>query len=180
MDTKWYVIRSVTGKEKQATEQIQAEIRNNGYDEYVKQVIMPLEKVYHLRNGKKVATERNHYPGYILIEMHPNILGEIKSLFKKINFVAGFLGDDKPICLRQTEVNRILGIMDELEHADEVMTEMYIVGEKVKIIDGAFTTFIGQIFDVNKEKKRIKMSVKIFGRETPIELKFEQVSKELA
>lgn len=179
-DTKWYVIRSVTGKEKQATEQIRVEIKNNGLDNYVEQVVMPIEKVYHIRSGKKVAVERNHYPGYILIEMQPTILGEIKQLFKGINFIAGFLGDPTPNCLRQTEVDRILGKMDELENSDGEMLDNYIVGETVKIVDGAFNTFIGDITAVNEDKKRIKMNVKVFGRETPIELKYNQISKELA
>lgn len=179
-DTKWYVIRSVTGKEKQVTEQIKSEIKNNNLDDYVEQVLMPIEKVFHIRNGKKVAVERNHYPGYILIEMQSKILGEIKQIFKNINFVAGFLGDPTPSSLRQSEVNRILGKIDELENADTEMAEQYIVGETVKIIDGAFNTFVGAITHVNEGNKRIKMNVKVFGRETPIELKFEQVSKELA
>jgi transcriptional antiterminator NusG len=107
------------------------------------------------------------------------ILGELESMFKKINFVAGFLGEPTPIALRESEVNRILGKMDELAHIDEIILDNYIVGETVKIVDGPFTTFVGKITDVFSDKKRIKMIVKVFGRETPIELKYEQVSKEI-
>lgn len=179
-DTKWYVIKSVTGKEKQVIEQLQAEIRNNGLGDLVDQVVMPTEKVFHIRNGKKVATERNHYPGYILVETAPTALGELKQLFKNINFATGFLGDSKPVSLRQSEVDRILGKIDELENADTASLEKYIVGETVKIIDGAFTTFVGAISEVFEDKRRLKMNVKVFGRETPIELKYEQVTKEIA
>lgn len=179
-DTKWYVIRSVTGKEKQVTEQLQAEIKNHGLDRYVEQVLMPIEKVYHIRSGKKVAVERNHYPGYILVETDIRALGELKQLFKNINFATGFLGDKHPVALRPSEVNRILGKIDELENSDTESLETFIVGENVKIIDGAFTTFIGEIIDVSDEKRRLKMNVKVFGRETPLELKFEQVTKELS
>lgn len=179
-DTKWYVIRSVTGKEKQVTEQLRVEIKNHGLDRYVEQVLMPVEKVYHIRNGKKVATERNYYNGYILVETDPSALGELKQLFKNINYITGFLGDRNPTALRQSEVNRILGKMDELENAEASSLEQFVVGESVKIIDGAFTTFVGAISEINEEKRRLKMNVKVFGRETPIELKYEQVTKELA
>lgn len=177
-NNKWYVIRSVTGKEKQVSEQLNAEIRNHGLDTYVNKVIMPIEKAFHIRNGKKVAVERNHYPGYILIETSSNIIGELKQLFKKINYVAGFLGDDKPIALRPSEVERILGKMDELTGKEEI-TETFIVGEKVKIIDGAFTSFVGDITNVNNDKQKLKMNVKVFGRDTQLELSYEQVSKDI-
>jgi transcriptional antiterminator NusG len=112
--TKWYVIKTVTNKEKKCKEQIDTEIRNHGYDHLVKQVVIPMERVYHVRSGKKVATERNHYPGYILIETDPKIIGELMVILKGINFVSGFLGGKDTVPLRPNEVTRILGKMDEL------------------------------------------------------------------
>lgn len=177
-DTKWYVIKTVTSKEKKCITQIETEFSNHGFDDQVKQIIIPLEKVYHIRQGKKVATERNHYPGYILIETYPNILGELMSVLKGVNFVQGFLGGDKPAALRQSEVTRILGKMDELASADETVLDKYFVGETVKLIDGPFTTFIGKVTDVNEDKMKLKLIVKIFGRETPLEVDYSQVSKD--
>jgi transcriptional antiterminator NusG len=175
---KWYVIKTVTSKEKQCKEQIDSEIRNNGFDSMVKQVVIPMEKIYHVRNGKKVATERNHFPGYILIEMVPRILGELKTIFKGVNFVSGFLGEDKPQALRQSEVNNILGKMDELANADETVIDHYSIGELVKIIDGPFNNFMGKVTTVNEDKKKLTLNVKIFGRETPLEVDYAQISKD--
>ena len=149
MSTKWYVIRTVAGKEKKAKEQLEAEFRNRKLDDKITQVIIPMEKVYMTRKGKKYTTERNYYPGYVLIEADPNIIGEIKQLNKYVNNVVGFLGGDTPTALRQSEVDRILGKMDELAHIDDIIIDNYIVGETVKIIDGPFTTFVGKITDVN-------------------------------
>jgi transcription termination/antitermination protein NusG len=178
MDTKWYVIRAVAGKEKKAKEQLEFEIKNLGFDDKVKQLLIPVEKVYHVRNGKKVASERNHYPGYILIEADPSIIGEISGLNKIVNFVVGFLGDKKPQPLRELEVNRILGKIDELATADDILICNYSIGESVNIIDGPFSNFNGTVTEIFEEKKRIKLDVKIFGRSTPLELNFEQVLKQ--
>lgn len=181
-NTKWYVIKTVTSKEKKCKEQIDREISNHGFDKHVKQVVIPMEKVYHVRSGKKVATERNHYPGYILIETDPLIIGELTVLLKDINFVSGFLGaDDKskePVALRPNEVTRILGKMDELANADETVLDKYFVGENVKLIDGPFNTFVGKVTEVNEEKMKLKLNVKIFGRETPLEVDYSQVTKD--
>lgn len=178
MDTKWYVIRTVTGKEKKAKEQLEAELRNRKLNDKISQVVIPMEKVYMTRKGKKYTTERNYYPGYILIEADPNIIGEIKHLNKHINNVVEFLGGDNPTALRQDEVNRILGKMDELSMADETTLEHFYIGETVKIVDGPFASFIGKISDVNEEKRRVKLEVKIFGRPSPLELEFSQIHKD--
>jgi transcriptional antiterminator NusG len=177
-ETKWYVIKTVTNKEKQCKEQIVREIKNRGYDKYVKQVIIPMEKIYHIRQGKKVATERNHYPGYILIETQESIVGELKTLLGAVNFVPGFLGGDNPVPLRNSEVTRILGKMDELANSDETVLEKYFLGETVKLIDGPFNSFVGKVTDVNEEKMKLKVNVKIFGRETPVELNYSQVTRD--
>ena len=178
MDTKWYVIRTVTGKEKKAKEQLDAEFRNRKLNDKILQVVIPMEKVYMTRKGKKYTTERNFYPGYILIEAVPDIIGEIKHLNKSINNVVEFLGGDNPIALRQSEVERILGKMDELLMADDKSLEQFSIGETVKIVDGPFASFVGTINEVNEEKRRVKLGVKIFGRLSPLELEFSQIHKD--
>jgi transcriptional antiterminator NusG len=177
MNTKWYVIRTVTGKEKKAVEQLEAEFKNPEYEGKIKQILIPMEKVYMSRKGKKYTTQRNYYPGYVLIEVDPSIIGEIKNLNKRVNNVIEFLGGEKPIALRPDEVNRILGKMDELSMADEKTLDIYHIGENVKIIDGPFVGFVGSIDEVNNDKKRVKLGVNIFGRKTPIELEFNQIDK---
>ncbi len=177
METKWYVIRSVNGKEKKAKEQLEFEIEAKGFANKVKQLVIPMEKVYHVRKGKKVAVERNHYPGYILIETEPNIIGELSGLHKIVNFVIGFLGGDNPQPLKPEEVTRMLGKIDELTSTDVQMIDQFNVGESVTVIDGPFNGFTGSVQGVLKEKNRLKIDIKIFGRSTPIELSFSQVSK---
>jgi len=179
-NTKWYVIKTVTNKEKKCKEMIDFEIENSQLKMHVEQVVIPLEKTFHVRNGKKVATERNHYPGYILVEMQPMILGEMMMMLKGVNYVSGFLGGNgkTPVPLRDSEVLRILGKMDELAHADETILDKYFLGETVKLIDGPFTSFVGKITDVNEDKMKLKVNVKIFGRETPVELSYSQVTKD--
>lgn len=176
---KWYVLRAVGGKEKKAKEYIENEVRRLGLEEFVFQVLIPTEKVYQVKNGKKVSKERPFYPGYILIEAI--LVGEIVHILRNIPNVAGFLAETKggnPVPLRQDEVNRILGHVDNLaEGGEEIVTPFY-VGEPVKVIDGPFNGFSGTIEEVNDEKKKLKVMVKIFGRKTPLELNFVQVEKE--
>ena len=178
-DKKWYVVRAISGKEKKVKEYIEAEVSKENLKDYVSQVLIPTEKVYQIRNGKKISKERSFYPGYILIEA--NLEGEIVHIIKNITGVISFLGEEKggkPTPLRQSEVNRILGKVDELAESDEEITVPYFVGEQVKVIDGPFNSFTGVIEEVNEEKKKLKVMVKIFGRKTPLELSFMQVEKE--
>ena len=177
MDTKWYVIRAVAGKEKKAIELLEREINDKGFTDKVKQIVVPMERIYHVRNGKKVATERNHYPGYILIETDPSIISELSGMHKLVNFMVGFLGGDKPTPLKPKEVEQILGDMDVLASNDEKFMDVYHVGESVKIIDGPFNGFVGNIQEFNDDKKRVKIDVKVFGRSTPLELSYTQVQK---
>jgi transcriptional antiterminator NusG len=179
IERKWYVLRAVGGKEKKVKEYIETEISSLNLQEYVSQVLIPTEKVYQIRNGKKISKERNFFPGYILIEAA--LIGEIPHILKNIPNVVGFLeskGEDEPTPLRMSEVNRILGKVDELAASDEENTTPFFVGESVKVIDGPFNSFTGIIEDVNEEKKKLKVMVKIFGRKTPLELSFMQVEKE--
>lgn len=176
-EKKWYVVKTLSGKERKVKEYIENEIKRLGAEELISQVLIPTEKVYQIRKGKKVSSERNYFPSYILIEAiyEPEIFFIIRNLPGVMNF----LGTKKePVPLRQSEVNRILGKMDELAEEEEQMTEPFIVGETVTVIDGPFNSFSGVIEEVNDEKKKLKVMVKIFGRKTPLELSFTQVDKQ--
>ncbi|MCU4164044.1 transcription termination/antitermination protein NusG [Carboxylicivirga caseinilyticus] len=178
VEKKWYVLRAIGGKEKKVKEYVESEIAGLKLTDYVSQVLIPTEKVYQIRNGKKVSKERPYLPGYVLVEAA--MVGEIPHILRNIPNVIGFLGDNdsNPIPLRQSEVNRILGKVDELNETDEEINVPYFVGETVKVIDGPFSGFNGLIEEVNEEKKKLKVMVKIFGRKTPLELSFMQVEKE--
>lgn len=179
IDKKWYVVRAVSGKEKRVKEFIELEIGRAGLSDFVGQVLIPTEKVYQIRNGKKVSKERNFFPGYVLVEA--SLVGEVPHIIKGVTNVIGFLGAEKrgePVPLRMNEVNRILGKVDELSETDAELTIPFIVGESVKVIDGPFNNFTGVIEEINEEKKKLKVMVKIFGRKTPLELGYMQVEKE--
>ena len=176
---KWYVVRAISGQEKKVKQYIESEINRLGMSDYVTQVLIPTEKVYQIRNGKKISKERSFFPGYILIEA--SLVGEIPHIIKNITGVIGFLGaksDSEPVPLRPAEVNRILGKVDELAESNEELNIPFIIGETVKVIDGPFNSFSGVIEEINEEKKKLKVMVKIFGRKTPLELSFMQVEKE--
>ena len=176
---KWYVLRAIGGKEKKVKEYIENEIANGDLKGFVEQVLIPTEKVYQIRNGKKISKERNFFPGYVLIEA--TLVGEVAHTLRNVPNVIGFLGDTKggdPVPMRQNEVNRILGRVDELAETDEELNIPFVVGETVKVIDGPFNGFNGTIEVINEEKKKLQVMVKIFGRKTPLELSFMQVEKE--
>lgn len=177
IEKKWYVLRAVSGKESQVKEYIEADIKNFGLGEYVSQVLIPTEKVVQVRNGKRVVKERSYLPGYVLVEVA--LVGEVAHHLRNTPNVLGFLGGmDNPTPLRQSEVNRILGTVDEMQESGEVVTVQYAVGETVKVTFGPFSGFSGIVEEINNEKKKLKVMVKIFGRKTPIELGFMQVEKE--
>ena len=174
---KWYVVRAISGSEKKAKQYLDSEISRLKLEDFISKVLIPYEKVYQVRNGKKVSKERNLYPGYILIEA--TLVGEIPHIIKSIPGVIGFIGTKgEPNALRMSEVNRILGKVDELAEQDEEVNIPYIIGESVTVIDGPFNSFSGVIEEINEEKKKLKVMVKIFGRKTPLELGFMQVEKE--
>lgn len=176
---KWYVVRSISGSEKKVKQYIDNEITRLNLSDYVSQVLIPTEKIYQIRKGKKVSKERNYLPGYILVEAI--LMGEIAHTIRNIPGVIGFLGAEKggePLAMRPQEVNRILGKVDELMEKGEEVNVPFIVGESVKVIDGPFNSFTGIIEEINEEKKKLKVMVKIFGRKTPLELGFMQVEKE--
>lgn len=174
---KWYVVRAISGKEKKVKEYLESEINRLELQDYITQVLIPTEKVFQIRKGKKVSKERNYFPGYVLIEAV--LVGEIPHIIRNIPNVLGFLGSgDVPSPMRPAEVNRILGKVDELAEQGEGINVPFIVGETVKVIDGPFNSFSGVIEEINEEKKKLKVMVKIFGRKTPLELNFMQVEKE--
>jgi transcriptional antiterminator NusG len=177
---RWYVVRAVSGKEKKVKEYLDLEIARHKLDDYVEQVLIPTEKVFQIRNGKKIMKERSYLPGYVLIEAA--LVGEVSHVIKSIPNVIGFLGTEKggdPVPMRMSEVNRILGKDDELSGTEEEMKIPYVVGESVKVIDGPFNNFSGVIDEINEEKKKLKVMVKIFGRKNLLELNYMQVSKEV-
>ncbi len=174
---KWYVVRAISGSEKKVKIYLESEISRLNLEDYISKILIPFEKVYQVRNGKKISKERNLYPGYVLIEA--TLVGEVPHIIKNVPNVIGFLGTKgEPIPMRQSEVNRILGKVDELAEQGEEVNVPFIVGESVTVIDGPFNSFSGIIEEINEEKKKLKVMVKIFGRKTPLELGFMQVEKE--
>ena len=174
---KWYVVRAISGNEKKVKQYLESEISRLQMQDYISQILIPTEKFYQVRNGKKVSKERNYLPGYVLIEAI--LVGEVQHTIKNVPGVLGFLGSkNEPVPLRQSEVNRILGKVDELSEQGTELNIPFIVGETVTVIDGPFNSFSGMIEEINEEKRKLKVMVKIFGRKTPLELGFMQVSKE--
>ncbi|MCB9252643.1 MAG: transcription termination/antitermination factor NusG [Flavobacteriales bacterium] len=174
---KWYVVRAISGQEKKVKTMIESELEREKISQYVPTILIPMEKVYEIKNGKKSSKEKSFYPGYILINAH--LVGEVVPTIKAINGVVGFLGNQgEPIPLRQSEVNRILGAVDENNEKGESNVEPFLLNEFVKVIDGPFNGFSGVIEEINDEKKKLKVMVKIFGRKTPLELNYVQVEKE--
>ena len=179
VNKKWYVVRAVSGQENKIKTYIENEISRLGLGDYVDQVLVPTEKVIQIRNGKKVNKERTYFPGYIMIQA--NLSGEVPHIIKSITNVIGFLGETKGgehVPLRQSEVNRMLGKVDELAlDADQNVIIPFVIGETVKVIDGPFNGFDGTVEKINEEKRKLEVMVKIFGRKTPLELSYMQVDK---
>ncbi len=182
-ETKWYVLRVVSGKERKVKEYLDKDLIRNGWTETIKQIFLPMEKVYKVQNGKKVMREKNYFPGYVMMEVLDGKLSDdIVQHISNISNVMHFLTDGKGskgniISLRKAEVNKMLGKVDEMNDMGVTMSEPFIVGETIKIIEGPFNDFNGVIEDVNDEKKKLKVTVKIFGRSTPVELNYMQVEK---
>ena len=181
-ELKWYVIRVVSGQEKKVKAYLESEIEREKLLEYIPQVLIPSEKVYEMRNGKKRVRERNFFPGYVLISADLSH-GEAAHVINSIPGVIGFLGSGggaskEPVALRQNEVNRILGKVDEIDEMEEKLETPYIVGENVTVMDGPFSGFNGTVQEVFEEKKKLNVMVKIFGRNTPVELNYMQVEKQ--
>jgi transcription termination/antitermination protein NusG len=182
-DTKWYVLRVVSGKERKVKEYLDKDISRSGWTEIIKQVFLPVEKVYKVQNGKKVMREKNYFPGYIMLEItNGKLTDDIIMHVSNVSNVMHFLTDGKGskgniISLRKAEVNKMLGKVDEMNDQGVTISEPFIIGEMIKIIEGPFNDFNGVIEEVNDEKKKLKVTVKIFGRSTPVELNYIQVEK---
>ena len=178
LEKKWYVVRAVSGQENKISGYIQSEVERQGLSDYLEDVLIPTEKVVQIRNGKKIQKERTYFPGYIMIKA--NLGGEMVHVIRSITNVIGFLGETKggdPVPLRKSEVNRMLGKVDELSlNADDVAIP-FVLGETVKVVDGPFNGFNGTIEKINEEKRKLEVMVKIFGRRTPLELSYLQVEK---
>jgi len=175
-ETKWYALRVISGKERKVKEFLDKLIpQTDSVKDLVHRIILPMEKVYKIRSGKKYTTEKNFFPGYLLVEA--NMSGEVQHVVEGSPNVIHFLKDGKnATALKKSEVVRILGRIDEIKGQTELDIP-YIIGENVQIIDGAFTSFSGLIIDIYPEKQKAKVNVKIFGRETPLELGFVQIGK---
>ena len=175
---KWYVVRAVSGQENKIKSYIESDIARLGLSDFVEEVLVPTEKVIQIRNGKKVNKERNYFPGYIMIKA--NLSGEVPHIIRSITNVIGFLGETKggdPVPLRTSEVNRMLGKVDELSVQTENVAITFKLGETIKVIDGPFNGFNGSIKKVNEEKRKLEVMEKILGRKTPLQLSYMQVEK---
>ncbi len=187
---KWYVLRAAGGKEKKAKEYLEREIERCGLQDLVSQVLVPTEKVYRIRDGKRIATERLFYPGYVLIEAE--LTGELQYIIRNhVPHMSGFLTEKRelsrgdsvneervPIPIREDEARRILGKQDELANAEAETVIDYNVGDPVKITDGPFNGFDGTVEEIVEDRSKLKVAVMIFGRKTLLELNFTQVTKE--
>jgi transcriptional antiterminator NusG len=176
---EWYVLRAISGKEAKVKEVLDAAIKNTNLGQYVSQVLIPTEKVYTTRNGKKVIKERNLYSGYVFIEaqLTGEVIYELRNTTNVIDFLRGRAKTSMPEPLRESEVMRMLGAADELRKPQEDTTSEYFEGESVKVNFGPFSGFTGVIREVNADRKKIKVEVKIFGRPTDLELENSQVEK---
>ena len=175
---KWYVLRAVSGKEGKVKEYLEALMkRDDMLAANVGQILLPTEKYAQLRNGKRVVKEKLFLPGYVLVEA--NLQGEMAHTLRFIPNVLGFLGGmDNPTPVKQADINRILGTAEETVIKSDDISVPYMVDEAVKVTDGPFSGFSGVIEEVNSEKRKLKVMVKIFGRKTPLELNYNQVEKE--
>lgn len=177
---EWYVLRAISGKEAKVKEVLEAQMKNTDLGRYVSQVLIPTEKVLTTRNGKKVVKERTLYSGYVFIkaELTGEVIYELRNTTNVIDFLRGRAKGSQPESLRESEVMRMLGAADDLQQPmDEAIVD-FMVGEPVKVNHGPFSGFSGVVTEVNAEKRKIKVEVKIFGRGTDLELEYSQVERE--
>ena len=177
---KWYVLHAISGKEGKVKEVIDALINNQpDFAKHVSQVLIPTEKVVTVTGGKRKIKEKNRYPGYVFVEAE--LVGETQARLREVSNVMGFLNDSRssntPMPLRPAEVSQMLGTIDEMAEIPEDLIIPFEVGESIKVSDGPFSGFDAIVEEVNNEKKKLKVMVKIFGRKTPVELGFTQVEK---
>lgn len=177
MAKRWYSVSVLSNFEKKIAEQIKTAAEEQDLEDQIDEILVPTEEVIEVRRGKKVTTERRFMPGYVLVHMEMSDQGY--HLINSINRVTGFLGPQgRPMPMRDAEVQAILGRVAEGEETPRTLIH-FEVGEKVKVSDGPFEDFDGMIEEVDDENQRLKVSVSIFGRETPVELEFTQVVKQI-
>jgi transcription termination/antitermination protein NusG len=175
MPVRWYVLHVYSGFEKKVAQSIRDQAKQNGLEDRIEQVMVPVEEVVEVRRGSKVQSERKFFPGYVLLKM--DMTDETWHLVKNTPKVTGFLGDKgKPIAISEAEASRILHQMQEgVERPKPAIT--FEVGEQVRVVDGPFTSFNGMVEEIDEDRARLKVSVSIFGRSTPVELEYAQVEK---
>ena len=175
MSARWYIVNVYSGSEKKVAESLREQIILKNMQDRILEVFVPTENVVEIRKGKKVEAERKFFPGYILVKMEMS--DETWLVVKSTPRVSGFLGSrNKPQAVSDSEVEKIMNqIKEGLEHPQTNIA--YETGEQVRVIDGPFASFVGIVEDVDNEKSRLKVSVSIFGRYTPVELEFSQVEK---
>jgi len=176
MAKRWYSVSVLSNFEKKIAEQIRQAVADNGLEDEIDEVLVPTEEVIEIRRGKKVTAERRFMPGYVLVHMEMSDRGY--HMINSINRVTGFLGPQgRPMPMRDAEVNAILNRVQEGEESPRTLIH-FEIGEKVKVNDGPFEDFDGMVEAVDDDNQRLKVSVSIFGRETPVELEFTQVTKQ--
>ncbi|SLN41713.1 hypothetical protein PEL8287_02097 [Roseovarius litorisediminis] len=176
MAKRWYSVSVLSNFEKKIAEQIRQSVADQALEDQIDEVLVPTEEVIEMRRGKKVTAERRFMPGYVLVHMEMSDRGY--HLINSINRVTGFLGPQgRPMPMRDAEVNAILNRVQEGEDAPRTLIH-YEVGEKVKVNEGPFEDFDGTVEEVDEDNQRLKVTVSIFGRETPVELEFTQVTKQ--
>ncbi|MGB0960177.1 MAG: transcription termination/antitermination protein NusG [Halocynthiibacter sp.] len=176
MAKRWYSVSVLSNYEKKIAEQIKHAAAESGLEDQIEEVLVPTEEVIEVRRGKKVTAERRFMPGYVLVRMEMS--DQSYHLVSSINRVTGFLGPQgRPMPMRDAEVNQILNRVEEGVEAPRSLI-VFEVGEKVSVTDGPFEGFDGMVEEVDDDNQRLKVTVSIFGRETPVELEFTQVKKE--
>jgi len=175
MAQRWYVVHVYSGFERKVAESIREQAKQSGMDEQIAEVLVPTEEVVELRRGQKINTERKFFPGYVLVKM--DLTDETWHLVKNTPKVTGFLGQaNKPAPISQAEAERIINQVKEGVERPRASV-IYEIGEQVRVTDGPFESFVGMVEEVDQDRSLLKVSVSIFGRATPVELKYEQVAK---
>jgi transcription termination/antitermination protein NusG len=177
-ELKWYVIRCSSGWEKKVKKQFESEVENFGLSSRISQIVIPTHKEYYIKSGKKIARETNLFPGYVLLEA--DMCGEFSGILKNIQGALHFLGnkEGKAESLKESEVLRILGKLDDMKSNPDMMKIPFSIGENVIITEGAFANFNATVDEINEEKRRVTVGVKIFGRKTPLVLEFNHIRRE--
>jgi transcriptional antiterminator NusG len=174
MAKRWYSVSVLSNFEKKIAEQIRHSVKDAGLEEVIEEVLVPTEEVIEIRRGKKVPTERRFMPGYVLVRMEMS--DRAYHLITSINRVTGFLGPQgRPMPMRDAEVNAILNRVEEGEASPRQVIH-FEIGERVRVSDGPFEDFEGLVVEVDEENQRLMVMVSIFGRATPVELDFDQVT----